>query len=161
MIACPACGSENPEDFAFCPGCGTKLSSGPPSKLVPTPLSEERKAVTTLFCDLVSFTEHSEASDHELVDGLLQRYCALAKRLVEAYGGVVEKYIGDAVVAVFGFPAAHDDDAERAVQCAFRLVEEVGKFTWPDGDAVQVHIGVNTVKSTSTPTSIPPPDRAS
>jgi class 3 adenylate cyclase/tetratricopeptide (TPR) repeat protein len=144
LIACPACGSESPEDFAFCPGCGTRLSSAPPTKLVPAPLSEERKVVTALFCDLVSFTEHSEASDHELVDGLLQRYCALAKRLVESHGGVVEKFIGDAVLAVFGFPAAHDDDAERAVRCALKLAAEAASLTWPDGDSVQVRIGVNT-----------------
>jgi class 3 adenylate cyclase/tetratricopeptide (TPR) repeat protein len=155
MLTCPSCGRENPADFAFCPGCGTKLdgrneSTGrEPAATAATEnpravLTEERKVVTTLFCDLVSFTAHSEAADYELIDVLLQQYNDTAKRLVESHGGVVEKYIGDAVVAAFGFPSAHDDDAERALRCAFRLVEEVGKLTWPDHDAVQIHIGANT-----------------
>jgi class 3 adenylate cyclase/tetratricopeptide (TPR) repeat protein len=137
MIACPQCGAELPDDARFCLKCGGALAS-------PAAHPEERKVLTTLFCDLVAFTAHSEASDHELIDGLLHQYNDVAKRLVEAHGGVVEKYIGDAVVAAFGFPAAHDDDAERAVRCALRLAVEIGELLWPDGDEVQVHIGVNT-----------------
>jgi class 3 adenylate cyclase/tetratricopeptide (TPR) repeat protein len=143
MLTCSSCARECPDDFAFCPGCGTKLLAEPSDQAAAAPFPEERKVVTTLFCDLISFTAHSEASDHELIDALLQRYNEAAKRLVDAHGGVVEKYIGDAVVAVFGFPRAHDDDAERAVRCAFKLVDDVGKLLWPDGDPVQVHIGVN------------------
>ena len=137
MNVCPSCARESPADFAFCPGCGAKLGAEP------RPFTEERKVVTTLCCDLVSYTAHSEAADHELIDAMLQRYNALAKRLVEGHGGVVEKFIGDAVLAVFGFPHAHDDDAERAVRCALKLAAEGGDLAWPDGDAVQVRIGVN------------------
>ena len=90
--------------------------------------AEERKVVTTLFCDLVSYTAHSEAADHELIDELLRRYNALARRLVEAHGGVVEKFIGDAVLAVFGFPHVHDDDAERAVRVGLQLAAEAGSL---------------------------------
>ena len=138
MTVCPSCGRESPADFAFCPGCGARLISEP------KPLAEERKVVTTLCCDLVSYTAHSESADHELIDELLRRYNALARRLVEGHGGVVEKFIGDAVLAVFGFPAAHDDDAERAVRCALKLAVAAGELGWPGGDPVQVRIGVNT-----------------
>ena len=144
MSACPSCARESPADFAFCPGCGTKLAPEQSQANESPALTEERKVVTTLFCDLVSYTAHSEASDHELIDALLQRYNALAKRLVEGHGGVVEKFIGDAVLAVFGFPRAHDDDAERAVRCALKLATESGSLAWPDGDLVEVRIGVNT-----------------
>jgi class 3 adenylate cyclase/tetratricopeptide (TPR) repeat protein len=105
--------------------------------------TEERKVVTTLFCDLVGYTSHSEAADHELIDELVGSYNGLAKHLVESHGGVVEKFIGDAVLAVFGFPQAHDDDAERAIRVGLALIEKARSLTWPDGDAVQVRIGVN------------------
>ncbi len=141
MIACPTCARGNPDDFVFCPGCGTRLADDNPAEA--KGLTEERKVVSTLFCDLVSYTAHSEANDHELIDALLQRYSALAKKLVERHGGVVEKFIGDAVLAVFGFPRAHDDDAERAVRCGMLLIESAGELTWPDGDPVQVRVGVN------------------
>ena len=75
---------------------------------------EERRTVTTLFCDIVGFTAMSERADPEDVDRLLAEYFARATRAVEAHGGVAEKFIGDAVVAVFGVPAVHEDDAERA-----------------------------------------------
>ena len=144
VTLCPSCGREHPADFAFCPGCGAKLAPEQSQANESQALTEERKVVTSLFCDLVSYTAHSEAADHELIDALLQQYNALAKRFVEGHGGVVEKFIGDAVLAVFGFPRAHDDDAERAVRCALRLAAEAGSLAWPDGDPVQVRIGVNT-----------------
>ena len=137
MNVCPSCARESPADFAFCPGCGAKLGAEP------RPFTDERKVVTTLCCDLVSYTAHSEAADHELIDELLRRYNALARRLVEGHGGGVEKFIGDAVLAVFGFPTAHDDDAERAVRCALKLGAAAGELAWPDGDPVQVRVGVN------------------
>jgi class 3 adenylate cyclase/tetratricopeptide (TPR) repeat protein len=153
VTTCPSCARENPADFAFCPACGARLvpavvetpaaQSATAGEAAPKALTEERKVVSTLFCDLVSYTAHSEGSDHELIDALLQRYNALARRLVEGHGGVVEKFIGDAVLAVFGFPKAHDDDAERAVRCALKLAAEAGSLTWPDGDPVEVRIGVN------------------
>ena len=144
MIACPSCARHNPAEFAFCPACGTRLAEVAVAETARLALTEERKVVSTLFCDLVSYTAHSEAADHELIDALLQRYNALARRLVEGHGGVVEKFIGDAVLAVFGFPAAHDDDAERAVRCALKLASEARALTWPDGDPAEVRIGVNT-----------------
>ena len=106
--------------------------------------SEERRVVTTLFCDLVGFTSLSERNDPELVDGFLRRYHAVAREVIETYGGAVEKFIGDAIVAVFGVPVLHEDDPERAVRAGLRLVDEVDAMPGVAGRAVEVRVGVNT-----------------
>ena len=106
--------------------------------------SEERRVVTTLFCDLVGFTAISERNDPELVDAMLRRYYAAARRVIESYGGTVEKYIGDAVVAVFGVPALHEDDPERAVRAGLRLVDEIDALPGIAGQPLEVRVGVNT-----------------
>ena len=106
--------------------------------------TEERRVVTTLFCDLVGFTSLSERNDPELVDGFLRRYHAVAREAIEAYGGTVEKFIGDAIVAVFGVPVLHEDDPERAVRAGLRLVDEVDALPGIAGRAVEVRVGVNT-----------------
>ncbi len=143
MIACPGCSYEADDDFAFCPKCGTRLDETPqPARR--GALSEERKVVTTLFCDLVGFTALSEAHDHENVDVMLRTYAGCARAIVEGHGGVVEKFIGDAVVAVFGFPRAHDDDAERAVLVALNIAAEVPTLDWPGDVRLAVRVGVNT-----------------
>ena len=111
---------------------------GPPS---PT---QERKVVTTLICDLVGFTAMSEAADPEDMDALLRRYGTLARQIIESHGGAVEKFIGDAVMAVFGVPAVHEDDSERAVRAGLRIIEEVGGLRVPGDKPVQVRIGINT-----------------
>ncbi len=136
MHACPACSAATPEGARFCPACGRPL-------IVPeTPA--ERKVVTTLFCDLVGFTRLSENADPEDVDSMLRQYAAAASHAVEIHGGVVEKFVGDGVVAVFGVPAAHEDDAERAIHAALRLCRDVSAVTGPDGAPVSVRIGINT-----------------
>ena len=139
MIACPSCGFEAPDEFAFCPKCATALAA-------PLAIPEERKVVTTLFCDLVGFTAMSEAADPEDVDRLLDEYSSRARRVIESHGGTVEKFIGDAVVGVFGVPVAHEDDPERAVRAALRLLEtlDVAGLTRPDGMPLQARCGVNT-----------------
>ena len=106
--------------------------------------SEERRVVTTLFCDIVGFTALSERHDPEAVDALLRRYYGAARRVVEAYGGTVEKFIGDAVVAVFGVPSLHEDDAERAVRAGLRLVDEIDALAEVGGEPLEVRVGVNT-----------------
>ena len=98
--------------------CGTALAVGG------QPLGE-RKVITALFCDLVGSTELADTLDPEDVDRLLRAYHGIARRRIQAYGGTVEKFIGDAVVGVFGIPSAHEDDPERAVRAALRLIEEV------------------------------------
>ena len=116
MTTCRSCGAENPDGARFCNGCGEPLS-GPVDFI-----SNERKVVTSLFCDLVGFTAASERADPEDVDRMLSAYFAMARAQIEAHGGVVEKFIGDAVVGVFGVPAAHEDDPERAVRAGLRIV---------------------------------------
>jgi class 3 adenylate cyclase/S1-C subfamily serine protease len=105
---------------------------------------EERRTVTTLFCDIVGFTAMTERADPEDVDRLLGEYAARSRAAVEAHGGIVEKFIGDAVVAVFGVPAVHEDDAERAVRAGLRLVEDLEGMTRPEGAPLEVRVGVNT-----------------
>ena len=120
MSACPSCAAECPAGARFCPSCGAALAAPPPHAV-------ERKVVTTMFCDLVDFTGLCEQADSEDVDRLLRAFYALARSAIEIYGGVVEKFVGDAVVGVFGVPAAHEDDAERAVHAALRLRDRVGR----------------------------------
>ena len=107
-------------------------------------LAEERKVITALFCDLVGFTATSESADPEDVDRMLTRYFATARRLIEVHGGVVEKFIGDAVVGVFGVPQAHEDDPERAVRAALRICEEAESLPALRGAPLRLRIGINT-----------------
>ncbi len=114
---CTNCGEENPERARFCLACGAPLAAERPAPV------EERKVVSVLFIDLVGFTAASERADPEDVRARLQRYHARAKAEIERFGGTVEKFVGDAVMAVFGAPVAHEDDAERAVRAALAVLE--------------------------------------
>jgi class 3 adenylate cyclase len=109
VSSCPACGEENPERAKFCLECGAALA-------VASEALEERKVVTVLFCDLVGFTAASDAADPEDVRARIRPYHARLRQEIERFEGTVEKFIGDAVMAVFGAPVAHEDDAERAVR---------------------------------------------
>ena len=103
--------------------------------------------MTSLFCDLVGFTAMSEAADSEDIDAILRGYFAHATEAIQSHGGTVEKFIGDAVVGVFGVPAAHEDDPERAVRAALRIIESLGGMTRPDGSPLQARVGINTGES--------------
>jgi class 3 adenylate cyclase/tetratricopeptide (TPR) repeat protein len=136
---CPSCGAANPPGKKFCGECGTSLASVPtrvPSSAavnaqatIPAPslasLVAERRVCSVLFCDLVGFTSLSEVKDPEEVRELLSRYFVVARTVIGRYGGVVEKFIGDAVMAVWGTPTATEEDAERAVRAGLDLVEAV------------------------------------
>jgi len=137
MPTCAFCGTESPESFKFCPQCGTPFGA---KRLMP----EERRVITTLFCDLVGFTATSETSDPEDVDRMLRDYNKMARRVVNSCGGTVEKFIGDAVVAVFGVPLLHEDDAERAVRAGLRLIEEIGDLPPLHGAPIRARVGINT-----------------
>ncbi|MDH4112884.1 MAG: AAA family ATPase [Actinomycetota bacterium] len=139
MIACPSCGHENPDGAKFCMECATPLSA--PARPA---LAEERKVVTCLFCDLVGFTQASESADPEDIRRMLDSYFALVRAQIEAHGGVVEKFIGDAAVGVFGVPATHEDDPERAVRAALRITEEAAKLTGLAGAPLRLRVGINT-----------------
>jgi class 3 adenylate cyclase/tetratricopeptide (TPR) repeat protein len=105
---------------------------------------EERKVVTALFCDLAGFTSTSESADPEDVDQMLATYSAMTRAQIESHGGVVEKFIGDAVVGVFGVPSAHEDDPERAVRAALRIVEAAEELEAVGGEPLRLRVGVNT-----------------
>src|SRR2546430_14052554 len=108
------------------------------------PIAEERKVVTALFCDLVGFTATSESADPEDVDRMLAAYFALARAQIEAHGGVGEKFIGDAGVGVFGVPAAHEDDPQRAVRAGLRIVEDAAELLAIGGAPLRLRVGINT-----------------
>jgi class 3 adenylate cyclase/tetratricopeptide (TPR) repeat protein len=140
VAICSVCGEENPDRARFCSSCGTALVSEPaPAR------REERKFVSVLFCDLVGFTARSDNIDPEDVRATLRPYHASLRKDLERYGGTVEKFIGDAVMAVFGAPVAHEDDAERAVRAALRIIESIEELNEQHpGFDLSVRIGVNT-----------------
>jgi class 3 adenylate cyclase/tetratricopeptide (TPR) repeat protein len=120
VSACPACGEENPERARFCLACGATIEE--------TTLAEERKVVSVLFVDLVGFTDRSDRADPEDVRATLRPYHARLKQEIERFGGTVEKFVGDAVMAVFGAPVAHEDDAERAVRAGLRILDAIAEL---------------------------------
>jgi class 3 adenylate cyclase/tetratricopeptide (TPR) repeat protein len=139
VASCPACGKELPGEFPFCPFCTAPLSEAGPAP------AEERKIVSVLFCDLVGFTAASEAADPEDVRARIQPYHRRLREEVERFGGTVEKFVGDAVMAVFGAPVAHEDDAERAVRAGLRMLEAIEELNADDPTlSLQVRVGINT-----------------
>ena len=138
MATCPACAHENREAAKFCEECATPLAT--PTRRA----AEERKIVTALFCDLVGFTATSESADPEDIDSMLGAYFAMARKQIESHGGTVEKFIGDAVVGVFGVPTAHEDDPERAVRAGLRIVEDAEAMTSIGPGPLRLRVGINT-----------------
>ena len=142
-VVCEACGHANAPDDRFCGECGAAMGAGqhgtaetapgvPASGISPAAgmpsiagAEAELRLVTVLFADLVGFTAASEDRDPEDVREFLSRYFTTSREIIERYGGIVEKFIGDAVMAVWGTPVANEDDAERAVRAAMDLVEAV------------------------------------
>jgi class 3 adenylate cyclase/tetratricopeptide (TPR) repeat protein len=146
---CPACGGVNAPTDKFCGECGGPLSAaapaGPPSSPAsPASTATERRLVSVLFVDLVGFTPYSEAHDAEDVRAMLERYFDGASAAVRRHGGIVEKFIGDAVMAVWGTPIAHEDDAERAVRSALEIVDLVEAIGQEIGEPLQARAGVLT-----------------
>jgi class 3 adenylate cyclase/tetratricopeptide (TPR) repeat protein len=131
VAACTTCGHRNSEHAKFCEECGAPL----------IPLAEareQRKTVTVLFCDLVDSTELGESTDPEAVRVLLANYFERMKEIVESHGGTVEKFIGDAVMAVFGVPRVHEDDALRACRAAAEMRQALPEL------GVAARLGINT-----------------
>src|SRR5947199_2582972 len=131
MTICPSCGEQTPEGFPRCANCGASLEA-------PSPAREQRKTVTVLFCDVTGSTALGESTDPEALRALLARYFQRMKGIVESHGGTVEKFIGDAVMAVFGVPQVHEDDALRAVRAAVEMRDALPEL------GVDARIGLNT-----------------
>ena len=132
-MRCAACNQENPPGARFCLACGVALEAAAPQ--------EERRIVSIIFVDLVGSTAQAEALDPEDVRALLTPYHQLVRREIESFGGVVEKFIGDAIMGVFGAPVAYGDDAERAVRAAFAVRDSVCGMP---GSNLQIRVAVNT-----------------
>ena len=141
MTACQSCSRDVAEGFAYCPYCGSALLS-------PVSTGEERKLVTLLFADVSGSTRLGETLDAEVVRELMGEYFALAREEIEGLGGTVEKFIGDAVVAVFGVPVAHEDDPARALRAALRIRRRLSELNErlraESRSELEVRIGVNT-----------------
>ena len=142
--ACANCGAVNKPGAKFCNECGTTLpgaaTTAPPTVATAKAPVAERRVVTVLFADIVGFTPFAEERDAEEVRETLSRYFELCADVIGRYGGTVEKYIGDAVMAVWGAPTAHEDDAERAVRAALDLVDSVPAL----GPKIRARAGVLT-----------------
>ena len=130
MITCASCGQENPAYAKFCLACGRELTGAAPR--------EERRVVSVIFVDLVGFTQQSDQRDPEDVQAVLGPYHDRARREIESFGGRVEKFIGDAVMGVFGAPTAYGDDAERAVRAALAVRDGLPSL------GLEIRIAVNT-----------------
>src|SRR3954447_20358680 len=131
MILCANCGRENPEGFKFCGNCGAPLEASVPAR-------EMRKVVTIVFCDLTGSTALGDRADPETLRATMRGYYEQMRTILERHGGTVEKFVGDAVMAVFGVPVAHEDDALRAVRAAWEMRTAVPEL------GLQARIGVNT-----------------
>jgi class 3 adenylate cyclase/tetratricopeptide (TPR) repeat protein len=140
VAICSNCGKENPVGAKFCNECAAPLPAA-----APPPTLEERKIVSVLFCDLVGFTAASDQQDPEDVRARIRPYHARLRQEIERHGGTVEKFVGDAVMAAFGAPVAHEDDAERAVRAGLRILEAIAELNEADpGLDLQVRVGINT-----------------
>jgi class 3 adenylate cyclase/tetratricopeptide (TPR) repeat protein len=141
MSSCSSCGRENPAGAGFCNGCGKPLEAAPAPR-------EQRKTVTVLFCDVTGSTAMGERLDPESLRQVMHRYFDAARKVIEQHGGTVEKFIGDAVMAVFGVPVLHEDDALRAVRAAAGLRDAIASLNSElerdYGTTVTVRTGVNT-----------------
>jgi class 3 adenylate cyclase len=139
MAACTACGQDNPDIARFCLACGSPLAARS---------ADRRKLATLVFCDMSGSTAAGERIDPESVRAMMLRYFDAMQRVIERHGGTVEKFIGDAVMAVFGVPVAREDDALRAVRAAWDMQQRLGllnaDFAHDYGSTIALRIGVNT-----------------
>ncbi|HEY8093556.1 MAG TPA: adenylate/guanylate cyclase domain-containing protein, partial [Acidimicrobiales bacterium] len=135
MSVCPSCGVPYPDGARFCPACGQGLG---------TARSEERRVVTVLFADLVGFTAQAEGMDPEQLKALVDSLFQCLVEDVTSFGGRVDKILGDAIVALFGAPVAHEDDAERAVRSALRMQRSIGQEMADLDLPIRMRIGMNT-----------------
>src|SRR5919205_4194023 len=142
MAACPICGQENPAGARFCQACAAPLAAAPAA------VHEVRKTVTVVFSDIVDSTPLGERLDPESLRRVVWRFFAEMRAALEAHGGTVERFAGDDVMAVFGVPTLHDDDALRAVRAASEMRERLAglndELRRVYGVELELRVGVNT-----------------
>jgi class 3 adenylate cyclase len=144
---CPSCGSLNPPDTRFCGDCGAKLGArvpGPARESAPDLASSlaERRQLTVMFCDLVGSTALASRLDPEDLREVMAAYRRAVSKAVERFGGFVAKFMGDGVLAYFGYPQAHEDDAERAVRAGLELVKAIAGLAAKE--RLELRIGIST-----------------
>jgi class 3 adenylate cyclase len=137
MAACSRCGEANPDHARFCLACGAPLEG-------PAPAREMRKTVTIVFTDVIDSTPLGEQLDPETYRRVISRYFIEVSRVLEHHGGTVEKFIGDAVMAAFGIPVVHEDDALRAVRAAGEMREALGALNETLRAEYRIQIGTRT-----------------
>jgi class 3 adenylate cyclase/predicted ATPase len=151
-LRCPACGSENPAETKFCGDCGASLTlSGSGASidrsvntLRPAETEAERRHLTVLFCDLVGSTMLAAELDPEDLAEVIRRFQSTCATTLEHIGGHIARFMGDGILAYFGYPQAHEDDAERAVRAGLDLVAKISRLLLPSGDPLQVRVGIAT-----------------
>ena len=165
-MQCPQCQSENLPDSVFCPQCGTKLERVCPQcqadnlltsnfcRKCGTPLTRqtpasskaeaERRQLTVMFCDLVGSTALSEQLDPEKLREVVRAYQQVSAEVINRFEGHIAQYLGDGLLVYFGYPVAHEDDAQRAVRTGLGIVEEMQKLNMRLKHPVQVRIGIHT-----------------
>src|SRR5215207_10785904 len=135
MSVCQTCGAELPEAANFCPACGARVGAR---------IGEERKVVTVLFADLVDSTARADERDPEDVRATLKPFYERMREVLERFGGRVEKFIGDAVMALFGAPVAHEDDPERGVRAALAIRDAIEQLNAQRGFELRIRVSVVT-----------------
>jgi class 3 adenylate cyclase len=144
--ACRACGAELAADARFCASCGTAVGDDRPR--APAEADRERKVATLVFADLVGYTSLNEGHDPEIIEAVVGRAYDRLSAEVQRYEGLVEKFAGDALLAVFGVPTVHEDDAERAVRAAFEMQQAMaelgGQLAAEGRPQLQLRIGIET-----------------
>jgi class 3 adenylate cyclase len=138
-MECPHCQHDNAPSAKFCIECGFRVASDQePIKSIP----EERKFVTVLFVDISRFTSISEQMDPEQVRDLINACFDHLLQIVKKYGGKLEKYVGDAIIAVFGVPLSHENDPERAIRAGLEMMESISDFNSIHETDLNLHIGI-------------------
>lgn len=147
-VPCSRCGFANPPNFRFCGSCGAALASGGARSATELIAAErpqpERRQLTVLFCDLVESTALATRIDPEELRDVIREFQSVCTAVIRRYAGTVSRYMGDGILALFGYPRAHEDDAERAVRSGLDIIAAVGRMPAPEGDRLGVRIGIAT-----------------
>ena len=143
---CPSCRFANPSGFRFCGACGGGLAVDGDHPIRPRQVTAERRQLTVLFCDLVGSTRLANSLELEELRDVIRAYQAACAESVRRYGGMISRFMGDGILVLFGYPHAHEDDAERAVRAALGMIDAVARLPRPAGatDPLAARVGIAT-----------------